>query len=96
MKQAGADSLLQDDLQDIENCMNRKLGDKAKLNENQYGALISWAFHEGCTKAGRSKLMKKLNAGDNAGLSFPSRSLEWEWRMIRGRYGFEPRAPEME
>ena len=76
--------------------MNRKLGDKAKLNENQYGALISWAVNEGCTKAGRSKLMKKLNAGDNAGLSFPSRSLECEWRLLKGRCGFEPRASEME
>ena len=31
------------------------------LNANQYGALVSWAFNEGCGNAGSSTLISRLN-----------------------------------
>lgn len=37
------------------------------LTENQYGALVSFAFNLGPTNLKRSTLLKKLNAGDYAG-----------------------------
>lgn len=36
-----------------------------KLNANQYGALVSWAFNVGCGGAGSSTLVKRMNAGEN-------------------------------
>ena len=38
---------------------------KAKLNLNQYGALVSWSFNMGCGAAQSSTLMKRLNKGEN-------------------------------
>lgn len=35
------------------------------LNANQYGALVSWAFNEGCGAAGSSTLIGELNAGED-------------------------------
>ena len=36
-----------------------------KLNANQYGALVDWAFNEGCGAVGSSTLIKRLNAGED-------------------------------
>lgn len=38
---------------------------KAKLNANQYGAVVSWAFNFGCGAAERSTLIRRLNNGEN-------------------------------
>jgi len=35
------------------------------LNANQYGALCSWAFNEGCGNVGSSTLISRLNAGED-------------------------------
>lgn len=34
------------------------------LNENQWAALVSWTFNNGCDAAKTSTLVKRLNAGD--------------------------------
>lgn len=36
------------------------------LNLNQYGALVSWSFNEGCGAAKSSSLIGRLNAGEDA------------------------------
>lgn len=41
------------------------LNSKAKLNRNQYGALISWAFNMGCGNAQSSTLVGRLNNGED-------------------------------
>lgn len=48
-----------------ETCITKDISDKVKLNPNQYGALVSWAFNVGCGNAGSSTLIKELNAGQN-------------------------------
>lgn len=37
---------------------------KATLNLNQYGALVSWSFNVGCGAAETSTLIRRLNAGE--------------------------------
>ena len=37
----------------------------AKLNANQYGAIVSWAFNSGCPAAQGSQLIKRVNQGQN-------------------------------
>jgi lysozyme len=41
------------------------LNRNVRLNDNQYGALVSWAFNVGCSNARSSQLRKRLNAGQN-------------------------------
>lgn len=39
--------------------------DAVRLNANQYGALVSWAFNVGCGAARTSSLIQRLNANQN-------------------------------
>ena len=36
------------------------------LNDNQYGALVSWAFNMGCGASGNATLVSRLNDGDDS------------------------------
>lgn len=47
-------------------CISRILNPSvlASLSDNEFSALVSWAFNVGCGNAGRSTLVKKLNAGN--------------------------------
>jgi hypothetical protein len=47
------------------NCITSDISDSVKLNNNQYGALCSWAFNVGCGAAGSSTLIRDLNAGQD-------------------------------
>jgi len=60
-----AAELLQDDAKPFETCIKDMLNSNVKLNDNQYGALVSWAFNVGCPNARSSQLRKRLNAGQN-------------------------------
>lgn len=64
LTQATAASLLQRDLKSYESCLRAAIGG-AKLNANQYGALVSWTYNEGCTNVKSSTLVKRLKNGDN-------------------------------
>jgi len=48
---------------------------KVDLNDNQFGALVSFAFNIGTTAFAKSTLLRKLNAGDYA--SVPSELARW-------------------
>jgi GH24 family phage-related lysozyme (muramidase) len=49
----------------FQNCITSSVNDNIKLNENQYGALVSWAFNEGCGAAEGSTLISRLNNGED-------------------------------
>ncbi|KAL2260682.1 hypothetical protein VTK26DRAFT_5250 [Humicola hyalothermophila] len=57
--------LLADDMAKFEKCITDMLNSKAKLNLNQYGALVSWSFNVGCGAAKTSSLVKRLNNGED-------------------------------
>ncbi|KAK4235774.1 lysozyme-like domain-containing protein [Achaetomium macrosporum] len=63
LSQADGKKLLADDMKKFEKCITQMC--KAKLNLNQYGALISWSFNMGCGAAQGSQLIKRLNAGED-------------------------------
>lgn len=51
--------------QSYEKCLADKVSDSVKLNDNQYGALVSWTFNVGCGNMGGSTLVRRLNNGEN-------------------------------
>ncbi|KDR77459.1 hypothetical protein GALMADRAFT_266943 [Galerina marginata CBS 339.88] len=65
LTEAEATTLLNTDLKTFTACITKDISSKIKLNDNQYGALSSWAFNEGCGNVGSSTLIARLNAGDN-------------------------------
>ena len=60
-----AESLLDKDLQTFRNGVKRLV--KVPLNENQFGALVSFAYNLGLGSLQSSTLLKMLNAGDYTG-----------------------------
>jgi lysozyme len=62
--QEQADALLEQDLQGFEECVN-DLTDR-NLTPNQFAALVSFAYNEGCGALGSSTLMRYVNAGNFA------------------------------
>ncbi|KAJ9635932.1 hypothetical protein H2199_008286 [Coniosporium tulheliwenetii] len=64
LTEAQAAALLQTDLKTYEKCLADKVADSVKLNDNQYGALVSWTFNVGCGNMGSSTLVRRLNAGE--------------------------------
>ncbi|EON68222.1 hypothetical protein W97_07480 [Coniosporium apollinis CBS 100218] len=64
LTEAQAAALLQTDLKTYEKCLADKVADSVRLNDNQYGALVSWTFNVGCGNMGSSTLVRRLNAGE--------------------------------
>lgn len=62
---AEAEALLEKDLAVFRNGVTRAV--KVPLNENQFGALVSFAYNLGIGSLQSSTLLKLLNAGDYAG-----------------------------
>jgi len=58
-----AQSLLLDDTQTAQKCVNTSV--QVKLNQNEFDALVSFVFNIGITAFAKSTLLKKLNAGNN-------------------------------
>lgn len=48
-----------------QSCISADIVDTVILNENQYGALVSWAFNVGCGNSRGSGLISRLNAGED-------------------------------
>jgi len=65
MTEAQASTLLQSDLVPAQTCISADIVDTVNLNENQYGALVSWAFNIGCGNSRGSGLISRLNAGQD-------------------------------
>ncbi|KAF9050192.1 lysozyme [Panaeolus papilionaceus] len=65
MTEAQATTLLQSDLAGTESCISNDINDTIQLNENQYGALVSWAFNVGCGNSKSSAMISRLNAGED-------------------------------
>ncbi|KAL2107447.1 hypothetical protein VUR80DRAFT_5188 [Thermomyces stellatus] len=57
--------LLQDDLVEFQQCITLATKSSVSLNDNQYGALVSWSFNVGCGAAQSSSLLQRLNDGEN-------------------------------
>lgn len=57
--------ILRRDLKSVEEQVRSLV--KVPLNENQFGALVSFTFNVGVGNFGKSTLLKKLNRGDYAG-----------------------------
>lgn len=69
--------------QGFQNCIAKYTNDKVKLNENQYGALVSWAFNVGCGNAQGSQLVKRLNKGESPAKVLPAELPKW--RLAGGK-----------
>jgi lysozyme len=52
-------------VQGFQNCVYDDIKLSVRLNDNQYGALVSWAFNVGCGNVESSTLLKRLNNGEN-------------------------------
>jgi lysozyme len=74
---ADGKKLLADDMKKFEKCITAMLNNKAVLNLNQYGALVSWSFNVGCGAAQGSQLIKRLNAGENVNKVLSNELPKW-------------------
>ncbi|KAL0956662.1 hypothetical protein HGRIS_002794 [Hohenbuehelia grisea] len=63
MTEAQATTLMLRDSTTFTACLRSAI--RVALNANQFGALSSWAFNEGCANARSSTLVSRLNAGEN-------------------------------
>ncbi|KAJ3576855.1 hypothetical protein NP233_g131 [Leucocoprinus birnbaumii] len=65
LTESEASTLLVSDLRTFQTCITNDINSSIRLNANQYGALVSWAFNEGCGAAGTSTLIARLNNGED-------------------------------
>lgn len=68
-----ADRLLRADIANFERAVSGMV--RVPLTDNQFGALVSWAFNVGENAASRSTLIRKLNTGDYDAV--PSELMRW-------------------
>lgn len=83
LTQDTATQLLQSDIKTFTKCVSDDVSDKVKLNANQFGALSSWAFNEGCGNVKSSSLIRRLNAGENPN-TVAAQELP-KWRLAGGK-----------
>jgi lysozyme len=83
LSKAEGEALLKKDLKTFQNCISSQIKDSIKLNANQYGALVSWAFNVGCGNSKSSTLIKRLNAGDKPN-TVATEELP-KWRLAGGQ-----------
>jgi lysozyme len=58
---------------------------KVPLNENQYAALIDFAFNEGCGSLQRSIILQKINRSEFS--EVPKEFMRWVWAKGRRQKG---------
>lgn len=81
--EAEAEQLLKDDLDRFERCVDKFV--TVPINDNQFAALVAFAFNVGEGAFRRSTLLRKLNSGDYA--SVPTQLSRWNragGRVIAG------------
>jgi lysozyme len=65
--------------------MTEMLNSKVMLNANEYGALVSWSFNEGCGAAKSSSLVNRLNEGQNPKTVIASELPKWVYGTVGGQ-----------
>lgn len=80
--QAQADTLLMQDVASTARLVKR-LTEKVQLNENQYSALISFAYNIGATAFSSSTLLKRVNARDFVGAA--AQFAVWNKATVAGK-----------
>ncbi|KAL5333916.1 lysozyme-like domain-containing protein [Aspergillus crustosus] len=71
--------LLADDLIGYQNAVTNALADPVTLNDNQYGALVSWTFNVGSGAMGSSTLVSRMNAGEDVGVVAGEELPKWKY-----------------
>ena len=51
--------------QEFQQCVTLATASSVTLNDNQYGALVSWSYNVGCGAAQESSLLQRLNGGES-------------------------------
>ncbi|KAF8248969.1 lysozyme-like protein [Wilcoxina mikolae CBS 423.85] len=74
---ATAAMLLQDDAREFKACVSNAIVNSVTLNDNQYGALVSWAFNVGCGNVRSSSLVRRLNRGENKNVVVSQELIKW-------------------
>ncbi|EER43810.1 conserved hypothetical protein [Histoplasma capsulatum H143] len=78
-----ATTLLKKDLRSFQQAITLSTKTAVKLNANQYGALVSWAYNVGPNAARSSSLISRLNKGED-----PNKVIAQElpkWRLAGGK-----------
>ncbi|KAJ2503288.1 hypothetical protein GGH96_000309 [Coemansia sp. RSA 1972] len=65
ISQVNAQVMLADDEKQATQCLNLYIDKSVELNENQWGALVSWTTSVGCNSVQSSTLVEKLNNGED-------------------------------
>lgn len=60
-----ASQLFAQDMMQYINCLHRSISKSVVLNDNQFGALVSWTYNAGCEGMESSTLVKRLNNGED-------------------------------
>lgn len=79
LSKRSAANLLKDDISHSTACLSEALDSSVSLNDNQWAALTSWVFNEGCAAATSSTLVKRLNAGENPNTVASSELPKWKY-----------------
>ncbi|KAJ1823771.1 hypothetical protein LPJ56_002925 [Coemansia sp. RSA 2599] len=58
-------ALLLNDVRSATGCLNQAVSPTVELGDNQWGALASWVYDVGCEMASRSRLIRRINAGED-------------------------------
>lgn len=74
--------LLAEDVHFVEHQLNRMLI-REPIAQNQFDAIVSWAFNIGCGRAGKSTLVRLFNLGDDKGAA--NEFLRWNSCKINGQ-----------
>ncbi|KAK2819429.1 hypothetical protein FQN49_007856 [Arthroderma sp. PD_2] len=74
-----ATQLLIQDIKAPQQTITLKTADGVHLNENQYGALVSWTFNVGPGNAGSSSLLKRLNALEDVNTVLREELPKWKY-----------------
>ncbi|KAG0041508.1 hypothetical protein BGZ83_001704 [Gryganskiella cystojenkinii] len=83
LTESTASQLLNQDIPRYTSCLGKALNSRVILNQNQWAALTSWTFNEGCGAMASSTLVARLNAGQD-----PNTVAEAElpqWKMAGGK-----------
>ncbi len=71
-----AEDLLRLDLTRFEDCISCQV--KVPLTDNEYAALVSWAFNTGCGAVKSSTLLRRLNAGEPKARVISEELMRWD------------------